>query len=256
MQISPTRVAITGAAGFLGKAIVTNLSSHYPVRLMDVVPMEGYEDTLVGSVADLAVAAKLCEGCSDLIIAHMAPNRPEVYATPDLPFDVNVKGTANLFHAAVACGIRRVVLISSGGAVQAAHRNGTFLTDKLPHSPEAYYTLTKALQEDIAEYFHRTKGIPVSILRPAYITDEDSLKDKYGRHKPTVNWQFIDPRDIAEAARLSLLVPDLGFEIFYTLGHPDADAHADVQRTRDRLGWQPKHTFEKYPTDDGRPATK
>ena len=117
------------------------------------------------------------------------------------------------------------------------------------------YSLTKALQEHIARYYYENHGIEVSVLRPYLICDEDSLADKYGNQRPTVNYQFIDPRDIAEAARLSLLIPKLGYEIFYLMGHPDAETRADIKHLRDFLGWKPKHTFEKYPRDGTIPGT-
>ena len=129
------------------------------------------------------------------------------------------------------------------------------MTADLPLAPQAMYSLTKALQEQIARYYFENHGIEVSVLRPYYICDEDTLSDKYGRKPQTVNFQFIDRRDIAEAARLSFLVPKLGYEIFYTLGHPDAETRMDVKHLRDFLGWKPKHTFEKFPRDGEIPGT-
>jgi nucleoside-diphosphate-sugar epimerase len=252
---TPTRIAITGAAGFLGGGLVKILGAHYPLRLFDVKTVEGPHESIVGDVSKLDDAMALCAGCSDLVIGHMAPQGPQNYGTPTVPFDVNVKGTANLFHAAVAHGIQRVVLISSGGAVQRHQEQNVFLTADLPYSPKVMYTLTKALQEQIARFYFENHGIEVAVLRPFYICDEDSLADKYGVQRPTVNYQFIDPRDIAEAARLSLIVPKLGYDIFYLLGHPDAETHADVKHLRDTLGWKPKHTFEKYPRDGELPRT-
>ena len=216
---------------------------------MDIHPIASEWETRIGSVAELDDAMALCEGCSHLVIAHMAPNRPGVYDTPTLPFDVNVKGTANLLHAAVAHGIKRVVLVSSTGSVL-GYPDGTFWKTDLPKlAGRDTYCLTKVLQENVAEHFHRDKGLEISVLRPGYICDEDLLTDKYGRKRPSVNWQFIDPRDIADAAYLSLIIPKLEYEIFYLLGHPDAEKHADVKHTREFLGWQPKHTFEKHPLD-------
>jgi nucleoside-diphosphate-sugar epimerase len=251
----PTRIAITGAAGFLGRSMVAVLEEQFPLRLLDVVPIEGKHESRVGDVSKLEDAMALCEGCTGLVIGHMAPQGPKNYGTPTVPFDVNVKGTANLFHAAVAQGIKRVVLISSGGAVQRHAAEGKFMTADLPLAPQSMYTLTKALQEQIARYYYENHGIEVSVLRPYYICDEDSLADKYGIKRPSVNFQFIDPRDIAEAARLSFLVPKLGFEIFYLMGHPDAEAKADIKHLREFLGWKAKHTFEKYPRDGEVPGT-
>lgn len=246
----PTRIAITGAGGFLGRALVSTLGAEFPLRLMDVVLIEGKHESRVGDVSKLEDAKGLCEGCSHLVIAHMAPQGPQNYGTPTMPFDVNVKGTANLFHAAVAHGIKRVVLISSGASVMKHAAEKKFLTADLSLTPQGgMYPLSKALQEYIARFYFDNHGIEVSVLRPYYICDEDSLSDKYGKKRPSVNFQFIDPRDIAQAALLSFKVPKLGYEVFYLMGHPDAEEKADIQHLKDVLGWKAKHPFTKYPRD-------
>jgi uronate dehydrogenase len=252
---TPTRIAITGAAGFLGRGMVTVLGAHYPLRLFDVKAVEGPHESIVGDVAKLEDAMALCAGCSDLVIGHMAPQGSPNYDTPVVPFDVNVKGTANLFHAAWKHGIKRVALVSSGGSVHRHQLAGTFMTADLPFAPTNMYTLTKALQEFVARYYFDVHGIEVAVIRPYLICDEDSLGDKYGKVRPTVNYQFCDPRDIAEVARLAFEVPKLGYDIFYPLGHPDAVTKVDVKHLRDTLGWKPKHTFEKYPRDGEVPGT-
>jgi nucleoside-diphosphate-sugar epimerase len=241
--------------------MVVGLSPHFALKLLDVqsvepsATVEGKFESRVGDVSKLEDALWLCDGCTDLIIGHMAPNRPEIYGTPEIPFDVNVKGTAQLFHAAVEKGVRRVVLISSISVVQTHLMNGVFLTADLPPTPVSPYALTKTLQEEVAAYYHRTKGLEIAVLRPALICDEDTVADKYGNSRPTVNWQFIDPRDIAEAARLALQIPHLGYQIFYPLGHPEAEKRADVAHLRKYLGWQPQHPFTKYPYDGEVPGT-
>lgn len=249
MNLSPNRIAITGAAGFLGRYLTVHLAESYPVKLLDIQPISADYETIVGSASHMEDAIRLCEGCSDLVIAHMAPNRPEIYATPQIPFEVNVTGTANLFHAASVHKLRRIVLVSSISVVHQHQMNKVYLTRDLPPAPGNLYSLTKTLQEQTAKYYHELTGIPVSVLRPAYICSEDNLCDKYGVQRPSVNWQFIDPRDIAEAVRLSLVCADLKYEVFYLAGHPDADAHVDMAHTRDFLGWKPQYTFEKYPRD-------
>jgi hypothetical protein len=39
------------------------------------------------------------KGCQAVVIAHMASRQAGSYQTPTVPFDANVKGTANLFFA-------------------------------------------------------------------------------------------------------------------------------------------------------------
>ena len=244
------KILMTGAGGFLGRGMIAPLvEAGHTLRLMDVVPFESPHEVVVGDVSDLDACRRAMAGQDAVIIAHMAPNRPEVYATPTLPFDVNVKGTANLFAAAVAHDIRRIVLISSSAVVGRAQQAGEFLRRDSPLQPCQLYGLTKVCQEIIAEYYHRMHGIAVAMLRPAYITDADTLRDKYNRQQTSVNWQYIDRRDIGSAAACALKLSDLGCEAFYLLGHRDGALHADVAHTRQRLGWTPAHDFSQYPED-------
>jgi nucleoside-diphosphate-sugar epimerase len=243
------RVLVTGAAGFLGRHILDRLAKDLQVRAFDIHPAEGCADCVVGSVADAAVVSGAVKGMDAIVIGHMAPNRPEIYGSPEIPFDVNVKGTAHLFHSAVETGIRRVVLISSIGTVHDPKAQPVRYTRGSPLAPCSLYALTKTLQEEMALYFHRNHGLEIAVLRPAYIVREDTLVDKYGRQRPTVNWQFIDPRDIAEATAAALRAPGLGYEVFYMVAGPDADAHADMENARRILGWKPAHTFSQYPKD-------
>ena len=226
------------------------LSKTFRVRGLDLENRSAMEDFVAGSVADLATLERAFEGVDALVITHMVPNKPGNYDTPELPFDVNVKGTALLLHMAVKKGIKRVVLVSSAGVVGTAFKNGEYLTRDLPSSVTNMYGLTKLMQETLAHYYHQQHGLEVAILRPAYICCGDSLKDKYGVQRPSVNWQFIDPRDIGKAASCALTVDELGYEVFYLMAGPGVHERADVGYTETRLGWQPDFRFEEFPRDE------
>jgi len=226
------------------------LGKNFKVRSLDLENRAGAEDFIAGSVADLPTLERAFEGVGGLVIAHMAPQKPGNYATPELPFDVNVKGTALLLHQAVQKGIRRIVLISTSGVVNAAHAGGQYLSRDLPFSSKGIYGLTKTLQEVTALFYHQEYGLEIAVLRPSYICCGDSLQDKYGVRRPSVNWQFIDPRDIGKAASCALSVENLGYEVFYLMAGPGAEQKADVAYTESRLGWQPDFRFTEFPRDE------
>lgn len=243
------KILITGAAGYLGQGLVLPFEGKCDLRLMDVVDFETSHEKVLGSVADLEAVQRATEGVDALVIAHMASRQAGAYENTALPYETNVKGTANLFFAAVGHGIKRVALISSIGVVQYYQQRGDFLTRDLPLRGEGIYSQTKICQEIIAQQYHWEFGIGVAAIRPAYITDMDTARDKYGRQAEEANWQFADRRDIGEIARLALLLPDLGYEIFWALSTPMAAKHVDMEYTCRRLDWQPRYDFANLKQD-------
>ena len=236
-------VLITGAAGFLGRGLIIPFEERKDrLRLMDVIPFESPHEVVVGDVSDLNTVMKIVEGVEAIVIAHMAPRSNNGYELPTQPFDVNVKGTANLFHAAVQHGVKAVVLISSLGVLY------PYKTDMHSHllPPKGtgnYYSMTKVCQEAVAESFATGYGIRVACVRPSYILDADACVDKYGRKIEERNIMDLDRRDIGEVSRLFLDRTDLAFECFNLAGTRESMIPWDVQYTCDRLNWKPKYDF-------------
>lgn len=236
-------VLVTGASGYLGRSLCTMLSESYEVLRMDTVEGEGSGEFICGSITDRSVLEPACARADVLILAHMASTRTDAYEWPDACMDVNVKGVALAFEAAARHNIKRVVLISSISVVWGHVKARTFLTSDLPPDPTDHYGMTKTLQEQIARYYHKIRGIEIAVLRPAYILREDSLINKYGNNLNTVTWQCIDPRDIGRAVIDAIRSPALEFETFYLIAGPNAERFADIDFTKRRLGWAPVHRF-------------
>jgi len=185
------------------------------------------------------------------VMCHMAPN-PVGYQSPPMAFDTNVKGTANLFHAALACGIKKIVVISSTAAVQDYKRE--VIAHDLPlRAAGGYYGMSKACQEVIAEQFAREHGMQVACLRVGYILDGDKNVDKYGRVIAERNALDTDRRDIGEVARLCLECPDLAYETFNVMSTWESMDSWDVKYTCARLNWKPAHDFGWLRTPQTRP---
>ena len=247
-------ILITGAGGFLGSGLVLPFQEHVDLRLLDVVDFDTPHEKMVGSVADLDTVRRATDGVDGVVIAHMASRQAGAYDTPPPAYEANVTGTANLLFAAVEADLPRVSLISSIGVVGHWRQQDQFLHADLPLRGDGHYSHTKICQEVIARQMHYEHGLGVAAIRPAYITDMDTCADKYGRVAKSRNWQFVDRRDIGEMARRALLLPDLGFEVFWALSTPMAADHADMESTYRRLDWRPRYDFGNLPHDEDVPA--
>lgn len=250
---APTRVLITGASGFLGQSLIECFhAAGFRVRAFDPTPPSGPalpDEFHPGSATSPESVAAACDGVDALVLAHMAPSQPGVYDTPERPFDINVKGTALFCAEAARRGIRRVVLISSITVVEGHKASGKRILRDAPPLPTSLYGLTKHLQEQILEFHSHAGHFSSVFLRPAYVTDADTLTDKYRRQRPSVNWQFIDRRDVAGAA-VAALAPDCKAQGAYFLhGHPAGAAYLEVEPTARELVWTPRFDFTNWPDD-------
>jgi nucleoside-diphosphate-sugar epimerase len=244
------KVLVTGAGGFLGRGLIAPFEGRHELRLMDVADWPATHEKLIGDVADLETCRRAVAGCQAVVIAHMASRQAGAYETPTLPFDANVKGTANLFFAGVEAGIRKYVLIS-GEVVVYAHPKQPRRTLDLPLRARGIYGITKVCQEVIAEHYQREHGLQVAALRVGYILSADDANhvvDKYGKQIKERNPPNTDRRDIGLAALRAIELEDLRFEPFYILGTPEAVDWYEMEPSYQRLGWRPQYDFTWLPT--------
>jgi len=234
------RLALTGAAGYTGRGVAEVLRGEHWVRGVDVresAPHAG--ESLVGDIADLEFCRRAVCDVEALVLCHMAP-RPAAYETPVVCMDSNVKGTANLYHAAVEAGVGRVVLISTMGLV--GNRPGVVVVpgDGPYNFKGELYTLTKILQEVIARYYHDEHGVGTVLLRPGWIVYDEDFHTKYGDKLERYDPSLVDPRDIGHAILAALALPEAGLEAFQLA---QDDCGFDLTATRERLGWRPRYRF-------------
>ena len=246
------KLLLTGGAGYTGKGLAQTLreQGHF-VRSCDLKPAgDSADESVLADIGDLAACRQAVAGMEAIVMCHMAPN-PDGYKEPPLAIDVNVKGTANLYHAAVEQGLSRCVLISSAGVVNGAVDRNPRPGDGPYQFKGTLYVLTKVMQEAAARFYHENHGVRTAILRPGWIVYDDTFISKYGvaveQYEPTL----IDPRDIGLAAAQALALPDPGLEVFHLA---QDDAKADLASSHSRLDWRPKHRFERLPRPEKKGA--
>jgi 2-alkyl-3-oxoalkanoate reductase len=170
MSASLRRVLVTGASGFLGNHLVRSLASHgiaVHAQGRDASRLVFDGDVTVfrcalSDTAALNAAARHCDA-----IVHAAALSSPWGATQDF-VDANVAGTANVIVAARACGVRRLVHISSP-AVLFNGRDQILLDDSAPIPPSlgSNYARTKRAAEQLVEL--AASQLETVILRPKAI---------------------------------------------------------------------------------------
>lgn len=246
------KILITGAFGYTGKGLTESCAEGHSLRVMSTRPnLETPHDFIQGDVSNIDDCLRAVEGMDAIVMGHMAVRQSGSYDSPVIPFDVNVKGTANLFFAAEKAGIKRVILISSIGAVM-GHPDTVYRSRDLEPKGKEMYSLTKALQERIAMHYHETTGMEIAALRVSWILDADTCTTKYGEKVPHQNAGFVDPRDIGSVARLCLERETLGYQVLYVGGIIDQAqrVYDAAYTTRFLNGWTPKYTFSNLPTEE------
>jgi nucleoside-diphosphate-sugar epimerase len=236
------KVAVIGAAGFVGRAALANLAGRHEVRAFDYNPQawetyrrfdgdwEGektYGD--VSRFADVDRALRGMDGAVNLSAYFGYGDPPEDDVKP---FLVNVKGMWNILEAARRHGLRRVVQM---GSCVVKHPGGLFLSSDVRSVEGNLYGITKRLQEEVCRQFHDAHGTRIIIFRPCSIGDARLGIDRNGTPVAGgVNW--VCRHDLAEACRLALENETINFDIMHTASHPDADQYCNVARSREALG--------------------
>ncbi|WP_255308299.1 NAD-dependent epimerase/dehydratase family protein [Streptomyces marincola] len=158
-------VLLTGAAGGVGTLMRELLPPHgYDLRLLDVVPVPGEPAAITADLADHDALRAAVRG-TDAIV-HLAGISLE--STFDKILRANVEGTYNLYEAARAEGVRRIVFASSNHVV--GHTpwpapGAPPLPVDAPRRPDTFYGLSKCFGEDLAQLYWDKFGIETVSIR-------------------------------------------------------------------------------------------
>jgi nucleoside-diphosphate-sugar epimerase len=224
MATTARRICVTGATGKAGRAVVSELREHgYQVAATDT-RLSG-DDVRAGvlraDLRDYGQATEALRGADAVV--HLANIPAPGLSTPAVTFNDNVTMNFNVFHAAAALGLSRVVWASSEttlglpfgggpeqipGAAGLPPRYAPVDEDHFP-LPTTTYGLSKVVSETIAEQIAGWSQIPFVGLRISNIMEAHDY-ERFPSYWPDPHsrkwnlWGYVDVRDVAAACRLGL----------------------------------------------------
>lgn len=173
------KVLVTGADGFIGSHLTELLVTRgYSVRAMvqynsfntrgwldQLAPYVREElDFFAGDIRDPHGVARSMRGCDAVLHLAALIGIPYSYHSPDAYVDTNVRGTLNILQAARDLGVTKVVHTSTSEVYGTART--VPIREDHPLQGQSPYSATKIGADQLALSFHRSFGLPVTILRP------------------------------------------------------------------------------------------
>ncbi len=273
------RVVVTGGSGKAGRWVVRDLREHGH----DVLNVDRAHD---GSEFGLCVVTDLTDlgQTHDVLrdadaVVHLAAIPAPRLRPEGETFRINILSTYNVFAAAIAGGVRRVVWASSETVLGLPFDTPPLfapIDETIEPRPETSYALSKLAGETLAGQFARRSGVPFVGLRISNIMEPDDYAAFPGYwDDPTIRswnlWGYVDVRDVAQAVRRALEADVAGSEVCIVaaadtvMTRPSAELMAEVfpgvpvrravngresllaiDRARRLLGYEPEHRWSDH----------
>jgi uronate dehydrogenase len=229
------RILITGAAGAIGSTLHRGLAGRYPLlRLADILPVTANgaaEEAVRCDITDAAAVGAAMRGID--CVVHLAGVPREGPWDTILPN--NVIGTYNVFEAARANGVRRVIFASSNhviGYYPVRQRVGI----RNPPRPDSRYGASKVFGEAIGRLYADKYGMSVACLRIG------SFRERPEDARQLATW--ISHGDMVKLVGCAIDAADFHYLVIYGVSantrarwdNPDAA----------RIGFVPRDNAERY----------
>ena len=169
----PSTVLVTGASGFIGRALVdVLLEQRARIRILTRGSVDlpdqwvKLTEIRVGDLADPTSVAHVADGME--VVYHLAGEIRD----PRLYDKVNREGTERLLEDCQSAGVRRFLYLSSVGVIGARGGDG-LLDETAPVQPRNEYEISKYAGERATLLHHNANDMQTMVVRPTIVYGED-----------------------------------------------------------------------------------
>ncbi|MBC7941053.1 MAG: NAD(P)-dependent oxidoreductase [Chitinophagaceae bacterium] len=228
------RILLTGAAGKVARSVRPHIAALCKeLRLTDIAPFDAdgpHQEVRVADLADPAAVPALLEGVDAIV--HFAGYPRE--APWSVLLDANIRTVVNLWEAAAAAGVERIVYASSNHAVGYYPRSER-IDARVPERPDGRYGATKVFMEAVAQLYADKNGLKAFGMRIGYCGPEP-LDARMLSH-------WLHPEDLAQLIGVGLTV-NCHHEIVYGISANSASWYDNARATA--MGYRPRHSADHY----------
>ena len=229
------RLLLTGAAGNLGQELRPRLKAYCEtLRLShrkDFGAAGAGEEIVVAALEDKAQMNALLKGVDAVV--HMGGVSTE--KTWESILAGNIVGMVNLYEAARANGVKRIVF-SSSNHVTGFYRQDEVISPLDPVRPDGFYGLSKTFGENLAQLYWSKHGIETVSLRIG-----SSFAEPKDRRMLATWMSFDDTERLIVAA---LTAPVVGHTVIYGMSD-NVTVFWDNTSAR-HIGYRPQDSSDKY----------
>lgn len=171
MGMSKVRCCLVGGNGFIGShlaSLITASGRELTVVGRKTSParnLPGEARYVCGDFGDEQLMRRLVSQTDEIVDLAYATVPQTSFVDPVFDIRANLPRSVSMLRAAAEAGLRRVVLISSGGTVYGAAQSLP-ITEEHTTNPISPYGITKLTIEKYGLMFHHLHGLPVVVVRP------------------------------------------------------------------------------------------
>lgn len=236
------KLLITGHSGLIGKILWRGLADAFELHGVDICLDEQTGNVFRADISNFEQINAVFERIPELAcVVHLAGD-PRVEADWQSALMNNVVGTRNVYEAAKAHKVKRIIFASSNhvtgayeGFPPSLHTQASpvKITAQDPIRPDGYYGVSKAAGEAIARMYYDLHGLESVCLRIGSVLKDDD-PTKVARSQSI----WLSHRDLVQLVKKSLWA-EVRFAIYYGVSN-NRNRFWDISNAVAEIGYQPE----------------